>query len=174
MLFWLLVPLKDYFIFFNVFRYITVRTALAGITALLLSLLLGPCMIKLLKKYQIGEEIRTDGPKSHTEKRGTPSMGGLLIISCTIVPTLLWCDLSNKYVCLAIFTMISFGLIEWDRGSLFNPPTSVFVTANVRLLDPGDGRQRDVVGEGRETHVECARLRWRRVRHAGSGQERAD
>jgi len=115
MLFWLFVPLKDYFIFFNVFRYITVRTALAGITALLLSLLLGPWMIKLLKKYQIGEEIRSDGPKSHNEKRGTPSMGGLLIISCTLLPTLLWCDLSNKYVWLAIFTMLSFGFIGfWD------------------------------------------------------------
>jgi phospho-N-acetylmuramoyl-pentapeptide-transferase len=115
MLFWILVPLRDYFIFFNVFRYITVRTALAGITALLLSLLLGPWMIKLLKKHQVGEEIRSDGPKSHNEKRGTPSMGGLLIISCTLLPTLLWCDLSNKYVWLAIFTMISFGLIGfWD------------------------------------------------------------
>ncbi|MGD8539179.1 MAG: phospho-N-acetylmuramoyl-pentapeptide-transferase [Candidatus Aminicenantes bacterium] len=115
MLFWLLVPLKDYFIFFNVFRYITVRTALAGITALLLSLLLGPWMIKLLKKYQIGEEIRTDGPKSHNEKRGTPSMGGLLIISCTLLPTLLWGDLSNTFVWIAMFTMISFGLIGfWD------------------------------------------------------------
>jgi phospho-N-acetylmuramoyl-pentapeptide-transferase len=115
MLFWLLVPLRDYFIFFNVFRYITVRTALAGITALLLSLILGPFMIKLLKKHQIGEQIRTDGPKSHNEKRGTPSMGGLLIINCTLLPTLLWCDLSNKFVWLAIFTMISFGFIGfWD------------------------------------------------------------
>ncbi len=115
MLFWLLVPLKDYFIFFNVFRYITVRTALAGITALLLSLILGPLMIKLLKKCQLGEEIRSDGPKSHNEKRGTPSMGGLLIISCTLLPTLLWCDLGNKYVWLAMFTMVSFGLIGfWD------------------------------------------------------------
>jgi phospho-N-acetylmuramoyl-pentapeptide-transferase len=115
MLYWMLVPMKDYWIFFNVFRYITVRTALAGITALLLSLLLGPLMIKLLKKCQIGEEIRADGPKSHNEKRGTPSMGGILIISCTIIPALLWCDLSNTYVWLAIFTMISFGLIGfWD------------------------------------------------------------
>lgn len=115
MLYWLLVPLKDHFIFFNVFRYITVRTALAGITALLLSLLLGSWMIKLLKKYQIGEEIRTDGPKSHNEKRGTPSMGGLLIISCTLLPTLLWCDLENKFVWIAMFTMLSFGLIGfWD------------------------------------------------------------
>jgi phospho-N-acetylmuramoyl-pentapeptide-transferase len=115
MLYWLLVPLRDYFIFFNVFRYITVRTALAGITGLLLSLLLGPWMIKLLKKYQIGEEIRIDGPKSHNEKRGTPSMGGLLIISCTLAPTLLWCDPGNKFVWIAMFTMITFGLIGfWD------------------------------------------------------------
>jgi phospho-N-acetylmuramoyl-pentapeptide-transferase len=118
MLFWLLVPLRDYFIFFNVFRYITVRTALAGITALLLSLLLGPWMIRLLKKYQIGEEIRTDGPKSHNEKRGTPSMGGLLIISCTLLPTLLWCDLGNKFVWIAVFTMLSFGLIGFLDDTL--------------------------------------------------------
>ncbi|MFB0565677.1 MAG: phospho-N-acetylmuramoyl-pentapeptide-transferase [Candidatus Aminicenantaceae bacterium] len=115
MLYFLLVPLKEYFIFFNVFRYITVRTALAGITALLISFLVGPWMIKILKKYQIGQEIRQDGPQSHFEKKGTPSMGGIIIIGSTLLPTLLWGNLSNIYVWIAISTMLSFGLIGfWD------------------------------------------------------------
>lgn len=115
MLYYLLVPLKEYFIFFNVFRYITVRTALAGITALLICLFLGPWLIKLLQKYQIGEEIRPEGPESHLEKRGTPSMGGILIISSTIIPVLLWGNLSNTYVRLAMATMLIFGLLGfWD------------------------------------------------------------
>lgn len=115
MLYYLLVPLKEYFIFFNVFRYITVRTALAGITALLLSLILGPLLINLLKKYQIGEEIRADGPESHFEKKGTPSMGGILIIGSTLITTLLWGNLSNYYIWLAMATMLCFGLLGfWD------------------------------------------------------------
>ena len=115
MLYYLLVPLKEYFIFFNVFRYITVRTALAGITALLMSFIFGPLVIKLLKKYQLGEEIRAEGPQSHFEKKGTPSMGGLLIIGCTIIPTLLWANLSDVYLWIAIGTMLCFGLLGfWD------------------------------------------------------------
>lgn len=115
MLYWLLVPLKKYSIFFNVFSYITVRTALAGITALLLSLILGPWVIKLLKKYQIGEEIRAEGPKSHMEKKGTPSMGGILIMGATLSATLLWGNLSNIYVLLGMATMFFFGLLGfWD------------------------------------------------------------
>lgn len=111
MLYFLLVPLKEYFFFFNVFRYITVRTALAGITALLICFALGPWLIKMLEKYQIKQEIREDGPKSHLDKKGTPSMGGLLIISSTLIPTLLWGNLSNIYVQVAMFAMFSFGLI---------------------------------------------------------------
>jgi len=115
MLYHLLEPLKEYFFFFNVFRYITVRTALAGITALLISFVFGSLVIKLLKKYQIGEEIRPDVPETHTEKRGTPSMGGFLIIGSTLIPTLLWGDLTNTYVWLAMGTMFCFGLLGfWD------------------------------------------------------------
>jgi len=115
MLYFLLVPLKEYISFFNVFRYITVRTALAGITALLISFIVGPWLIKKLKKYQIGEEIRAEGPRSHLEKKGTPSMGGILIIASTIIPTLLWGNLSNLYVLVAMFAMFSFGIIGfWD------------------------------------------------------------
>ncbi len=111
MLYWLLVPLRDQFFFFNVFRYITVRAALAGITALVLSFLLGPGLIRLLRKKQIGQEIRADGPQSHFAKKGTPSMGGLLIILCTIVPTFLWGNLGNLYVWVAVVAMVLFGLV---------------------------------------------------------------
>ncbi len=115
MLYWLLAPIKQHIGLFNVFGYITVRTALAGITALLFSLVLGPWLIKLLKKHQIGEEIRAVGPKTHLKKKGTPSMGGLLIIGSTIIPSLLWGDLGNMYIWLAVFSMISFGTIGfWD------------------------------------------------------------
>jgi phospho-N-acetylmuramoyl-pentapeptide-transferase len=115
MLYYLLVPLREYFIFFNVFRYITVRTALAGITAFLICLILGPWIIRMLNKYQIGEEISPDGPASHLEKKGTPSMGGILIIGATIIPAFLWGDLSNTYVRLAMSTMLLFGLLGfWD------------------------------------------------------------
>jgi phospho-N-acetylmuramoyl-pentapeptide-transferase len=111
MFYYLLVPLREYFIFFNVFRYITVRTALAGLTAFLICLIFGPWVIKMLRKYQIGEEISPDGPESHLEKRGTPSMGGILIIGATLIPVFLWGDLSNTYVRLAMITMLSFGLL---------------------------------------------------------------
>ena len=111
MLYWLLVPLRDEFFFFNVVRYITVRTAAAGITALVLSFLLGPRLIRLLARKQIGQEIRADGPKSHYAKKGTPSMGGLIIILCTVVPTLLWGNLGNAYVWVAMGSMILFGLV---------------------------------------------------------------
>jgi phospho-N-acetylmuramoyl-pentapeptide-transferase len=110
-LYWLLVPLRSQVFFFNVFRYITVRTAAAGITALVLSFLLGPRLIRLLERRQIGQEIRADGPKTHFAKKGTPSMGGLLIILCTVVPTLLWGNLGDIYVWVAISAMVLFGLV---------------------------------------------------------------
>jgi phospho-N-acetylmuramoyl-pentapeptide-transferase len=107
----ILVPLKKYFIFFNVFRYITVRTALGGITALLITMILGPWLIKFLRKHQFGETIRDVGPKTHLTKKGTPSMGGILIIGATAVSTLLWGDLSNLYLWLAMATMVLFGAL---------------------------------------------------------------
>ena len=111
MLYWLLVPLRSEFFFFNVVRYITVRTAAAGITALVLSFLLAPRIIRLLERKQIGQEIRADGPKSHYAKKGTPSMGGLIVILCTLVPTLLWGNLANLYVWVAVLSMVLFGLV---------------------------------------------------------------
>ncbi|MBU4495333.1 MAG: phospho-N-acetylmuramoyl-pentapeptide-transferase, partial [Acidobacteria bacterium] len=111
MLYTLLFPLKDQIGLFNIFRYITVRTALAAATALLICLFLGPLLIRYLKKKQIGEEIRAEGPQSHFEKKGTPSMGGILIIFAAVIPTLLWADMRNSYVRIALFAMISFGLV---------------------------------------------------------------
>jgi len=96
MLYWLLVPLAKYVPAFNVFRYITFRAAMAAVTALLLALALGPPMIRLLTRRQIGQSIRADGPKSHHAKAGTPTMGGVLILLAVIVATFLWMDLTNR------------------------------------------------------------------------------
>ena len=97
------------FLRLNLLRYITVRTALAGGTALLLTMALGPIFIRGLRRFQIGQNIRTDGPASHLSKQGTPTMGGILIILSTVIPTLLWGDLTNAYVLLTMGTMIVFG-----------------------------------------------------------------
>ena len=103
--------LQPYFHALNVFRYITVRTALASLTALMIELILGPWVIRRLREMQIGQFIREEGPKSHQAKAGTPTMGGVLIVGSTVIPTLLWGDLENVYVWLAIFTMLVFGAI---------------------------------------------------------------
>ena len=93
----------------NVTRYITVRTAVASLTALAISLLLGPWMIRKLRAFQIGQVIRQEGPTSHRPKAGTPTMGGLLILTAALVPTLLWADLTNVYVWIAVLTTAAFG-----------------------------------------------------------------
>jgi phospho-N-acetylmuramoyl-pentapeptide-transferase len=95
----------------NVFRYITVRTALASISSLFLGLILGPWMVRRLRQLQIGQFIREEGPASHQTKAGTPTMGGLLIVTVTLAPVLFWADLSNPYVLLSIFAMLAFGAI---------------------------------------------------------------
>jgi len=100
---------------FRVFQYATFRTALASLTALLLSIALGPWLIRRLRKFEIGQHIREDGPKSHQKKAGTPTMGGLLICFATLVPTLLLAHLTIPAVWVAITGMVSFGLIGfWD------------------------------------------------------------
>jgi phospho-N-acetylmuramoyl-pentapeptide-transferase len=100
---------------FRVFQYSTFRTAMASITALLLSIVLGPWLIARLRKFQIGQHIREDGPKSHQKKAGTPTMGGLLICVSIIVPTLLWANLRTPAVWVALAGLVSFGLIGfWD------------------------------------------------------------
>jgi len=95
----------------NVVRYITVRTAVAAITALAISLLLGPWLVRKLREFQIGQIIRTDGPESHRAKSGTPTMGGLLILTATIAPTVLWANLRNPYVWIAVLTTLAYGAI---------------------------------------------------------------
>ena len=96
---------------FRVFSYITVRTAMAGMTALGLGLILGPWLIRKLRESQIGQHIREEGPESHQHKAGTPTMGGLLICVSIVLPTLLWADLRNLYVWLALFGLAGFAAI---------------------------------------------------------------
>ncbi|HUK30075.1 MAG TPA: phospho-N-acetylmuramoyl-pentapeptide-transferase [Candidatus Acidoferrum sp.] len=103
--------LRPYFKALNVFRYITVRTAYASLTALFIALVLGPWVIRQLQEMQIGQFIREEGPKSHKAKAGTPTMGGVLIVIATVVPAFLWADLRNPYILLSIGAMISFGAI---------------------------------------------------------------
>ncbi len=97
--------------FFNVFRYITFRAIYATITALLLFFLLGPILIRWLKRIQIGQEVRDDGPKSHLSKKGTPTMGGVLILLGIFIPTILWADLSNRYVWMLLASLGANGAI---------------------------------------------------------------
>ena len=114
MLYYLLYEqLFPFFSPLRVFSYITVRTAVAGMTALVLGLLLGPWLIRRLKEFQIGQHIREDGPASHRQKAGTPTMGGLLIWISIVLPTLLWADLRNLYIWLTLFGLTSFAAIGY-------------------------------------------------------------
>jgi phospho-N-acetylmuramoyl-pentapeptide-transferase len=111
MFYHLLYPLHSIVPGFNVFRYLTFRTAYAILTGLLLCLILGPWVIRQLRRYQIGETIRENGPKSHQYKAGTPTMGGLLILMALSLPTILWGDLTNRYVWLLLSATFAFGAI---------------------------------------------------------------
>ena len=114
MFYHLLVPLRDHFGAFNVFQYVTFRAAMATLTALMVSLLLGPGLIRRLGQSQIGQEIRQEGPASHEVKRGTPTMGGLLIITAVLLPTLLWTDLTNVLMWTAVAATVLFGSIGFE------------------------------------------------------------
>ena len=111
MFYYLLYPLKEIVSGFNVFRYITVRSAAAAITALFISFAVGPYIIKKLRQKQIREEIRKDGPQSHLQKSGTPTMGGLIILAAVIIPTLLWAQVLNIYVQLILFATLWMGIV---------------------------------------------------------------
>ncbi|MEE9165606.1 MAG: phospho-N-acetylmuramoyl-pentapeptide-transferase [Nitrospinota bacterium] len=111
MLYHLLYPLRESFSVFNVFKYITFRSVYAGLTAMIISILMGVFFIKLLSRYQIGETIREIGPKSHLSKKGTPTMGGILILVATFISILLWGNLLNQYIWVLLFSMLSFGLL---------------------------------------------------------------
>ena len=112
MLYYLLYHvLQKYFSPLNVFRYITVRTVYASLTGMFLALVFGPWLIRKLRELQIGQYIREEGPQEHKKKAGTPTMGGVLIVLSTAVPTLLWADLSNPFILLALFALLAFAAI---------------------------------------------------------------
>jgi phospho-N-acetylmuramoyl-pentapeptide-transferase len=111
MLFWLFSSLQHYFTPLRVFRYITFRTAYASLTALMIALLLGPWLIRRLREFQVGQQIRNDGPRSHQVKAGTPTMGGILIVVSIVLPTLLWADLRNLFVWIAMLSTLAFAAI---------------------------------------------------------------
>ena len=119
MLYWLLyLELYRYFPPFRIFRYLTFRTAFASLTALFTGLVIGPLVINRLREFQIGQYIREEGPKAHQKKAGTPTMGGLLIVISIIVPTLLWADLSNRFVWLAVLSTSAFAAIGFSDDYL--------------------------------------------------------
>ncbi len=104
---------ENFYTGFNAFQYLTLRGILGILTALFISLIVGPIMIRRLSQYQIGQHIRDDGPKSHFSKAGTPTMGGALILVAIAVATLLWADLRNRYVWIVLLVTLAFGAIGW-------------------------------------------------------------
>ena len=114
MLYWLLYQ-KGFVVFhigpFRIFRYLTFRTVFASLTALFIGLIIGPAVIHRLREFQIGQYIREDGPKDHQKKAGTPTMGGVLIVVAMVIPTLLWADLSNRFVWIAVLATLAFAAI---------------------------------------------------------------
>ncbi len=113
MLLWLAEYLQHYYSGFNVFNYLTLRAILSVITALAVSLFIGPIMIRKLTHYQIGQTVRNDGPQSHLSKAGTPTMGGALILIAIALSTLLWGDLENRHVWVVLLTTLAFGVVGW-------------------------------------------------------------
>lgn len=111
MFYYLYLKLHSQIHVFNVFRYITVRTASASLTALFLSLVLGPWLVRKLKEFQVGQYIREEGPESHHLKAGTPTMGGVLINLCIVLPTILWADLRNVFIWLILGVTLAFAAI---------------------------------------------------------------
>ena len=113
MLLWLFEYLGQDIRAFNVFSYLTLRAVLATLTALTISFIVGPAVIRKLTALKIGQSVRSDGPQTHLIKAGTPTMGGALILVSVTVTTLLWADLSNDYVWVALLTLVGFGAIGW-------------------------------------------------------------
>src|SRR5579872_4300783 len=127
--------LQRHFHALNVFRYITVRTALASLTALLITLVLGPWVIQRLRDLQIGQYIREEGPKSHQAKAGTPTMGGVLINIAILIPTLLWADLRNPFVWIAMFSVVAFGTIGFvDDFAKLRKKRNLGLTSRQKLM----------------------------------------
>ncbi|MCF6218494.1 MAG: phospho-N-acetylmuramoyl-pentapeptide-transferase [Gammaproteobacteria bacterium] len=113
MLLWLADYLTQFHSGFNLFQYLTLRVILGVLTALVISLVVGPKMIRKLNEYQMGQPIRGDGPETHLVKEGTPTMGGALILVSIAISTLLWADLNNRYVWVVLLTTLAFGAIGW-------------------------------------------------------------
>ncbi len=136
MLYWLLYQkLHTYYRPLRLFSYLTFRTAFAGLTALAIALALGPWLIRRLKAFEVGQYIREDGPKSHHSKAGTPTMGGLLINIAIIVPTLLWADLSNPFIWIAMLSLVSFGAIGFvDDFAKLRRQRNLGLTSRQKLL----------------------------------------
>tara|TARA_B100000519_G_scaffold59815_1_gene50027 strand:+ start:718 stop:1800 length:1083 start_codon:yes stop_codon:yes gene_type:complete len=111
MLIWLADWLTQFESGFNVFSYLTLRAILSTLTALMIAIIIGPKMIRWLQRMQIGQTVRTDGPESHLSKSGTPTMGGLLILAAIVISVLLWADLTNTYVLVTLFVVVTFGII---------------------------------------------------------------
>src|SRR5687768_12420880 len=106
---WLTIDIRA----FNVFTYITLRVVLAALTALAISFIVGPAMIRKLTAYKIGQSVRDDGPQTHLVKKGTPTMGGALILVSVAITTILWADLENRYVWIVLLTTLGFGAVGW-------------------------------------------------------------
>ncbi len=113
MLLYLTEYLSQFYSAFNVFQYLTLRAILGALSALAISLLLGPTIIRRLSHHQVGQFVRDDGPQSHLSKAGTPTMGGALILAAIAVSTLLWADLSNRYIWVVMAVTLLFGAIGW-------------------------------------------------------------
>jgi phospho-N-acetylmuramoyl-pentapeptide-transferase len=113
MLLWLANYLSEFEPAFSVFQYLTLRSILGVLTALITALSIGPWVIRSLELRQIGQSVREDGPESHLSKQGTPTMGGVLILVCITTSTLLWADLGNQYIWVALFVLLCFGAIGW-------------------------------------------------------------
>ncbi|HBS14851.1 MAG TPA: phospho-N-acetylmuramoyl-pentapeptide-transferase, partial [Alcanivorax sp.] len=113
MLLWLAELLGEFYTGFLVVQYITLRAILAVLTALFLAFWIGPIMIQKLQEKQVGQAIRDDGPKSHLSKAGTPTMGGGLILISIAISTLLWADLSNRFVWITLGVLVVFGAVGW-------------------------------------------------------------
>ncbi len=113
MLYALTEYLSQYYSGFGVFQYLTLRAILGVLSALLISLLLGPYIIRWLNHYQVGQFVRNDGPQTHLAKAGTPTMGGALILAAITISTLLWADLTNRYIWVVLAVTLGFGAIGW-------------------------------------------------------------
>jgi phospho-N-acetylmuramoyl-pentapeptide-transferase len=133
-LYHLLTAFRQEITVLNVVRYITFRTAVASLTALFLVLVLGPWMIERLRRFQIGQHIREEGPKSHQTKAGTPTMGGVLVLVGILVPTLLWADLTNRNVWIVVLATLAFGAIGfWDDYTKVAKRRNLGLTARAKL-----------------------------------------